>query len=430
MHTIYATATARGKAGISVVRLSGPASHKAVAALCGALPTVQRASLRRLVWQDVLIDEALVLLFAEGRSFTGEAMAELHLHGSVAVVAAALRALSDQPGLRLAEPGEFTRRALENGCLDLAQVEGLADLIDAETEAQRRQALKVLSGAVGVLAANWRSKVIRAAALLEATIDFVDEDVPVDVFPEVTGLIADLIGELHQEAAGAQIAERLRDGFEVAIVGAPNVGKSTLLNIFAGREAAITSEIAGTTRDVIEVQMDLNGLPITLLDTAGLQTTDDVVEKIGIERAIMRAASADLRIFLIVENVHPDGIFPADGDLVVRAKADLAEVYPQELAVSGKTGAGVDLLLNAISAALSGRVQPSATLTRERHRTAALRAIVDLEMVQVEIAAGPNRTELAAEHLRGAIRHLESLVGRVGVENLLDEIFSSFCIGK
>ena len=430
MDTIFAAATARGKAGISVVRLSGPSAHVAVAALCKTLPGIQRASLRKLVWQSVQIDEALVLLFEKGRSFTGEAMAELHLHGSVAVTAAAMRALAAQPGLRLAEPGEFARRALENGRLDLTQVEGLADLVESETEAQRRQALRVLSGAVGKRADGWRRKLIRAAALLEASIDFVDEDLPVDVLPEVSSIIARLLAELRVEAEGSIIAERLRDGFEVAIVGLPNTGKSTLLNALAGREAAITSEFAGTTRDVIEVRMELAGLPVTLLDTAGIRETDDVVENIGIRRAVSRASMADLRVFLIDEHGVPRGMLPIADDIVVYGKADLVGATASAIAVSGKTGQGIGRLLDEIAAKLEARVAGAATFTRDRHRAAAVNAISDLQLAEVEITAGSHRTELAAENLRGAIRSLDALVGRVDVENLLDEIFSSFCIGK
>ena len=430
MDTIFAPATARGKAGIAVLRLSGSLAHVTVAALCGSLPAIQRASLRRLIWQGIQIDEALVILFEAGRSFTGEAMAELHLHGGTAVVAAALRALSDQPGLRMAEPGEFTRRALENGQLDLTQVEGLADLVEAETEAQRKQALRVLSGAVGQRAAAWRAKLIRAAALLEATIDFVDEDVPVDVFPEVSGLLKGLLSDLKAEADGVHFAERLRDGFEVAIVGPPNVGKSTLLNFLAGREAAITSEFAGTTRDVIEVRMDLAGLPVTLLDTAGIHDTDDFVESIGIKRAIERAEAADLRLFLTSDGRVPGDVKMVAGDIVLIGKADLASEHSGAIAVSGLTGAGTSDVLTMVAAELSGRLAGTTTLTRARHRQGALDAIQALEMAEVEIAAGFHRTELAAENLRRAIRALDVLIGRIGVETLLDEIFTSFCIGK
>lgn len=433
MDTIYALASARGKAGVAVLRLSGPAAHEAVRALAGFLPDLRRAALRRLVWQGEVLDEALVVLFAQGASFTGEAVAELHLHGSTASVNAVLQALSEQPGLRIAEPGEFTRRALENGCLDLAQVEGLADLIDAETESQRKQAIRVLSGAIGQRAEGWRRDLIRAASLIEATIDFADEDVPVDVTPEVLALVDGLIASLRDEAAGTAMAERIRDGFEVAIVGAPNAGKSTLLNALAGRDAAITSEIAGTTRDVIEVRMDLGGLAVTLLDTAGLRETDDRVEGLGIERALRRAAAADVRVFLLSDGGLPPGIAPLEGDLVVTGKADLA---PNDsgaeagLRVSGVTGQGLSDLLAALATQLHGRSALAGTFTRERHRLAVIGAIGAMESARTEVISGPGRAELAAEDLRRAIRALDSLVGRVDVETLLDEIFSSFCIGK
>ncbi len=424
MDTIYALASARGKAGVAVLRLSGPAAHDAAVMLCGDLPPARRASLRRLVWNGVELDQALVVVFPQGESFTGEPSVELHLHGSLAVVQSVMRVLSGIPGLRLAEPGEFTRRALENGRLDLAQVEGLADLIDAETEAQRRQALRVLSGAIGRRAEEWRRKLIRAAALIEATIDFADEDVPVDVTPEVMDLTHDVLVDLRREVAGSHAAERIRDGFEVAIVGAPNAGKSTLLNALAGRDAAITSEFAGTTRDVIEVRMDIGGLAVTLLDTAGLRKTADPVEQIGIERALERAKSADLRVFLESGEDVP-GIMPMPDDIMLPGKADVTGK-----GVSGRTGQGVPELIAAIGERLLARSAGAGLVTRERHRLAIERAIGAMESAQVEIQKGAARAELAAADLRIAIRALEALVGRVDVENLLDEIFSSFCIGK
>jgi len=427
MDTIFALASARGKAGVSVIRLSGPRSWAAVRGLAGSLPAPRMAGLRVLRQQGELLDEALVLCFAEGASFTGEQAAELHLHGATATVAAALRALGDIAGLRLAEPGEFTRRALENGRLDLAQVEGLADLIDSETEAQRRQALRVLSGAVGKLAETWRGDLVRAAALIAATIDFADEDVPVDVAPEVLALVGRVAESLRDELVRCAAAERIRDGFEVAIVGQPNVGKSTLLNALAGREAAITSEVAGTTRDVIEVRMDLAGLPVTVLDTAGLRETLDPVEAIGVARALERAEAADLRVFLL-EGPETPLLLPRAGDLVVRAKADL-HGGPGP-AVSGLTGAGVGALVQAITTALQGRAASAGVMTRERHRVAMQRALVALEQARCEVNAGVARVELAAEELNLAVRALDSLVGRVDVEQVLDEIFASFCIGK
>lgn len=428
MDTIYALATARGRSGLAVVRVSGPAAYAAGLALCSTLPAARVAGLRRLVWRGELLDEALVVSFAEGASFTGESVLELHCHGGPAVVGAVLRALAEQPGLRLAEPGEFTRRALENGVLDLAQVEGLADLIDAETEAQRRQAVRVLSGSVGKKVDGWRRDLIRAGALLEATIDFADEDVPVDVSPEVLALIDRLMTDLGREAAGVAAAERIRDGFEVAIVGAPNAGKSTLLNQLAGREAAITSEIAGTTRDVIEVRMEIAGLPVTFLDTAGLRDTEDRLERAGIDRALARAQAADLRLFLTDGSVVP-GLQPLDDDLVVTGKSDTISGI-SGLAVSGKTGAGVPELMARIGEILGERVGSAGALVRERHRVAVTTAIAALAESRAEVLRLDSRVELAAEHLRQAVRGLDALVGRVDVDDLLGEIFASFCIGK
>ncbi len=374
-----------------------------------------------------LLDEALVLHFPQGKSFTGETVVELHLHGSPAVVAAVLRRLGTDRRLRPAEAGEFTRRALENGRLDLAQVEGLADLIDAETEQQRKQAVRVFSGALGEMVEVWRTDLIRSVALLEATIDFADEDVPVDVMPEVRALIAGVLDQMNRESAGVRAAERVREGFEVAIIGEPNVGKSTLLNRLAGRDVAITSEVAGTTRDVIEVRMDIDGIPVTLLDTAGLRDTDDVVEGIGVERARERAKQADIRVRMMSADAFdiPD-VGPSD--IYIYSKADLLNNQPN--AVSGKTGQGVDDLIAEIAARLKEHVSSIGTAMRERHRLALIRAVDDLTKAQDMIADGHDMVELIAEQLWSAIRAVDSLVGRVDVEDVLDEIFRSFCIGK
>lgn len=425
MDTIYALASARGRAGVAVVRISGPSAHDAVQSLAGSIPPMRVAAVRLLHSAGEVLDQALVICFAAGASFTGEDVAELHLHGSIATVGAVLSALAAHPGLRLAEAGEFTRRALENGRLDLAQVEGLADLIDAETEAQRKQAMRVLSGAIGARVEEWRALLIRSAALIEATIDFADEDVPVDVTPEVMTIITRLRSELAAEVAGSRIAERVRDGFEVAIVGLPNAGKSTLLNAIAGREAAITSEHAGTTRDVIEVRMDLGGLAVTLLDTAGLRQTQDIVEGMGVARAIARARDADLRVFLSDDGALPDEIAPEAGDIVIAGKADLGGD-----GVSGKTGHGIAALIEQISTVLTDRASGAGLTIRARHREAISRALGVLESAEIEVKAGAGRAELAAEHLRAAIRALDSLVGRIDVDHLLGEIFASFCIGK
>jgi tRNA modification GTPase len=428
MDTIFALASARGKAGVAVVRLSGPMAFSAAKSLMVGLPAPRVAGLRRLSWRGLELDQALVIRFLAGASFTGEDSVELHLHGSQAVISAVLRALSQTAGLRLAEPGEFTRRALENGCLDLAQVEGLADLIDAETEAQRVQALKVLSGAIGEKVDLWREDMIWAAAMIEATIDFADEDVPIDVVPEVRPVLEQLIAALKAEIAGGLMAERIRDGFEVAIVGAPNVGKSTLLNALAGREAAITSEIAGTTRDVIEVKMDLGGLAVTFLDTAGIRETEDTIESLGVGLAVRRAMAADLRIFLIGSEADVPGLSPQGSDIVVIGKAD---TNPGEgMRISGKTGEGVRELVERISEILLQKSASAGILTRERHRVALQDAIEALEVSLNGLETALVMPELVAEHLRRAARSLEVLVGRIDVEALLGKIFSSFCIGK
>ena len=428
MDTVFALATASGKAGVAVVRISGPLAHHAGIVLCGSLPEPRRTALRDVRDSEGnLIDTALVLSFQGPASFTGEDVVELQLHGSIAVTSAVLRVLSQQSGLRMAEPGEFTRRALENGRLDLAQVEGLADLIDADSEAQRRQAQRVLSGELGRLAQDWRQKLIRAAALLEATIDFADEDVPTDVTPEVNALLMSVRADMEKEIVGVEINERIRSGFEVAIVGAPNVGKSTLLNALAGRDAAITSEYAGTTRDVIEVRMELAGLPVTLLDTAGLRETDDFVEGIGISRAVQRADLADIRVFL-TEDTDSLGIQIKPEDIILRPKADT--LANKKDAVSGKTGEGITDLVVRLTSILSTRTAQAGVATRERHRVAMERASAGLAKAQEVLGQGSDQYDIAAEELRSAIRALESLVGHVDVENLLDEIFASFCLGK
>lgn len=424
MDTIFALASGAGRAGISVVRISGPQAEEIAGTLMNNVPETR--GVRVLTDNSGLqLDQALVLHFLKSNSFTGEPVVELHLHGSPAIVSAVHASLAHAGG-RQAEAGEFTRRALENGKLDLAQVEGLADLIDAETESQRRQAMRVFAGGLGELAETWRKDLIRAAALVEATIDFADEDVPVDVFPEVRMLLSQVVEGMATQMSGVGIAERIRDGFEVAIVGAPNVGKSTLLNRLAGRDAAITSEVAGTTRDVIEVRMDLGGLPVTLLDTAGIRQTTDIVEKIGVDRALNRAANADLRVFLVDGNEKPVEMVQ-DGDIVLAAKADQHPDRPK--GVSGLTGEGVDQLVEQISRTLGDRAQGAGLAIRERHRDAMKAATVRIMEVQAAISQG-EPIDLVAEDIRQAIRAVDMIVGRVDVEDLLDEIFSSFCIGK
>lgn len=428
--TIFALASARGRAGVAVIRISGPQAFSAVRYLAKALPEPRKTSLRILWDGDEPLDQALVITFEKGASFTGEEVAEFHLHGGVAVVQSVLSALAGIDGLRTANPGEFTRRALENDRLDLPQVEGLADLIEAETEAQRKQALKVMRGSLSKKCENWREKLVRAMALLEAVIDFADEDVPVDVRPEVLELVTEVLAGITSEIDGGRAAERIRDGFEVALVGRPNIGKSTLLNAIAGRDVAITSEIAGTTRDVIEVRLDLEGLPVTILDLAGIRESEDVVETLGVNRAISRAEAADLRVFLVesLDEAGKIGVLEQKGDIIALGKGDLAE--RSMLAVSGKSGLGITDLLNEIALEVSDRAAGSSLLIRQRHLEALLIAQENLVKTIVGLADQDLFGEFIAADLRFAVTSLDELIGRVDIEQVLGEIFAGFCIGK
>lgn len=426
MSTIYALATPRAKAGLGIIRLSGPEAPAAAERLAGPLPRPRQAGLRRLRSADgTVLDEALVLLFPEGASYTGEAVVELHCHGAPAVLDAVLSALAALPGLRPAEPGEFTRRALENGRMDLAQVEGLSDLLAAETEAQRRQAWRVFDGAAGRAVDAWRADLVRALALLEASIDFVEEDVPETVWPEVRARVEKVCAEIAREVEGAKAAERLRDGFEVAIVGPPNAGKSTLLNYLAKREAAITSAVPGTTRDVLELRMDLEGLPVTFLDTAGLRDGGDAVERVGIERARQRAEAADLRIILLPSRGATPSIPPKEDDLLLLAKLDEPSA---EDGVSGRTGHGVDRMVARVVEVLSPRARTSAVFTRHRHRETLWAAVKGLMDVSGQLERVPG--EIVAGELWRVIGTLDAITGRVDLEHVLDDIFHEFCIGK
>ncbi|MBC6406820.1 MAG: tRNA uridine-5-carboxymethylaminomethyl(34) synthesis GTPase MnmE [Rhodobacteraceae bacterium] len=426
--TIFALATAPGKAGVAVLRISGCQVKRVAKNLSISLPAPRYAATRALKDRDqALLDRGLVLFFPAGNSFTGEDVLELHMHGSMAVVRALLRELSDMAGLRLARAGEFTRRALENDRLDVARVEGLADLIDAETEAQRRQAMRILSGDLGKISQTWREDLTRAASLIEASIDFVDEDLPTDVRPEVLSLLDGTLQSLAREMMGISAAQRIRSGFEVAILGAPNVGKSTVLNALAGRPAAITSAYAGTTRDVIEVQMDLDGLLVCFLDTAGLRETSDPVEQMGIEQTLKRAEAADLRVVLTEAGTRP-ALAPRCGDIVLTAKADLHGNPKQS--ISGKTGFGLAPLLEQIKKELSQRASIAGVATQQRHRTAMTQAQSSLHEAKTLLNSAPDRYDIIAEEIHCAIRALDSLIGRVDTETILDEIFSRFCIGK
>ena len=427
MDTIFALASAPGKAGISIVRLSGPLAINVAEKLTKSKLKEKQPNLRVIYDSDNhFIDQALILIFSKPYSFTGENVVEFHLHGSNAVVSSVIKLLGNFKGLRSAEAGEFTRCALDNGKLDLAQVEGLADLIDAETDAQHKQAARIFNGALGEKTKEWRAKLVKAGALLVATLDFADEEVPEEVTPEVEKLINMVLSDLDKEIIGVQTAERIRSGFEVAIVGAPNLGKSTLLNYLVGRDAAITSNISGTTRDVIEVKFDLRGLPVTILDTAGIRKSDDKVEEIGISRALERSSLSDLRIVLTEDGEYPSGLKSRDTDIICIAKDDQGN----RGGVSGKTGAGIDRLKNTIWDILNDKAQYVGIATRERHKSSMINAKRFLGNAVVSLRDGPEYYDITAEEIRAATSALDSLIGRIGVEDVLDEVFSSFCLGK
>ena len=428
---IFALASAKGRAGVSVIRVSGKNSIFSIEKLLKNTLPVDNKCLRKIYdADDNIIDEVLILTFKEKASFTGDETVEIHCHGSTAVVTYILQTLSNIKNFRIADPGEFTRRALENGNLDLTQVEGLADLIESETEAQRRLAIRSMDGALSSKVQEWRKDLIRAVSLIEATIDFADEDIPTDVTPEVLGLINKTQSDIKSEIKGSFAAERIREGFEIAIVGPPNIGKSTLLNALAGRDAAITSDMAGTTRDVIEVKMDISGFAVTLLDTAGIRETTDKIEKIGVDRAKLRAKNADLRLF-ITHSGEPNDLKlnPEENDIVVIGKSDLLN-KPDILAISGKSGEGLDSLLEEISDRLSRLSIGAQTATRERHRISMIKAQRFLDAGKLLIEDNLELSELASSEFHQGIQTLSSLIGSVGVEDLLDEIFSSFCLGK
>ena len=427
MDTIFALASAPGKAGISIVRLSGPLAINVAEKLTKSKLKEKQPNLRVIYDSDNhFIDQALILIFSKPYSFTGENVVEFHLHGSSAVVSSVIKLLGNFKGLRSAEAGEFTRCALENGKIDLAQVEGLADLIDAETDAQHKQAARIFNGALGEKTKEWRAKLVKAGALLVATLDFADEEVPEEVTPEVEKLINMVLSDLDKEIIGVQTAERIRSGFEVAIVGAPNLGKSTLLNYLVGRDAAITSNVSGTTRDVIEVKLDLRGLPVTILDTAGIRISDDKLEEIGISRALERSSLSDLRIVLTEDGEYPAGLKKRDTDIICIAKDDQGN----RGGVSGKTGAGIDRLKNNIWDILNDKAQYVGIATRERHKSSMVNAKKFLGNAVVSLRDGPEYYDITAEEIRAATSALDSLIGRIGVEDVLDEVFSSFCLGK
>jgi tRNA modification GTPase len=474
--TIYALATASGKSGVAIFRLSGPHAGEVLRSLTGTdLPAPRMAVKRRLFAQEnpltptplpasgargsgtssaeapsprdsgeraggegrIPLDDALVLYFKGPQSFTGEDVVELHIHGGPAIIAAVAKALSAL-GLRLAEPGEFTRRAFDHGKLDLLEIEGLADLIAAETEAQRRQALRQAEGELSALYESWRGPLISALARIEAAIDFPDEDLPEGLMTMVDETMRVLADSIERHLADNHRGEMLREGLSVAIIGSPNVGKSSLLNRLAGRDAAIVSARAGTTRDVIEVKLDLGGYPVLIADTAGLRDSADEIEQEGVKRALKRAEYADLKLIVFDGATWPD--FDAqvaaqiDAEaIVVLNKAELTKYETPDIAgrallrVSAKTGLGLDALVAQLTGKAAAYLNPGSqpVLTRLRHRSALERCLGALRRgLEAPVV------ELKAEDLRLAVQALGRITGRVEVDDVLDLIFREFCIGK
>lgn len=433
--TIFALSTARGRAGIAVIRISGAQAGPILQALDVGLPPPRRARVAQLRDGETgeVLDQALILWLPAPRSFTGEDMAELHLHGGPAVIGGVLKALSQIPGSRLAEPGEFSRRAFEHGKLDLAEVEGLADLVAAETAAQRRQAVRQLHGAIGQAVEIWAGKLLRALAHLEAAIDFPEEDLPDGLMGSVRLDLQAVAAEIGRNLADRR-GERLREGLSIALIGPPNSGKSSLLNCLAGREAAIVSAVAGTTRDVIEVQLDLNGYPVVVADTAGLRESMDPVEQEGIRRAEARAAAADVVVIVldaaaVVSRETMTAVTGAElstAPVIVWNKIDLASPPEGAIGISARTGAGIEALIEILCLEAEQRlgVEP-ALVTRQRHRTV-------LEDCAAALARAATAVEpaMVAEDLRLAMRVLGRITGKVDVEDVLDLIFRDFCIGK
>ena len=432
--TVFALASGAGRAAVAVLRLSGPGSGAALEALAGRRPAPRRASLRTLRAADgTPLDRALVLWFPGPASYTGEDSAELHLHGGRAVVAAVSAALVAL-GLRPAEPGEFTRRAFLHGRLDLTEAEGIADLIDAETEAQRRQALRQAEGALAGAARGWAERLTRLLAQQEAAIEFAEEGLPSDLDERVRDGAAALGAEIAAQLADGGAAERLREGLEVAILGAPNVGKSSLLNALLGREAAIVSDRPGTTRDVVEGRLALAGLPVTLADTAGLRAGAEAIEAEGIRRARRRGEEADIVLAVFAADAPPDAetlaLLARRAAVVVANRCDLADppadyAGQAPLAVSARTGAGLAALRDRLAEEAARRAGGAGLLTRPRHRA----ALEETARWLAEAGAAPV-PELASEALRQALRALGRLTGAVGVEQVLDAVFGEFCIGK
>lgn len=445
MDTIWAPASGKGVAGVSVIRISGPAVRFVIETMCGSVPLPKQAAFKSIRRRDgEVIDRGLVLFFAGPASFTGEDVGEFQVHGSRAVLAALASELATFSGVRPAEAGEFARRAFFNGKMDLTEIEGLADLLAAETEAQRRQALAQTGGSLRILYEGWRGRLLRARALIEADLDFADEDdVPGSVVDQAMKEIEVLARDIDSHLKGCRRGERLRDGYQIVLLGAPNAGKSSLLNTLARRDVAIVTEEPGTTRDLLEVHLDLGGYPVTIVDTAGLREGGGSIEREGMRRAVDRGEAADLIFWLVAPDgdgeVLPDGVsseasrvwrIDSKSDLGSGARSEVDDGrWSRRFSLSSRSGDGIEALLEHLRFRLESEMSGSgpAVPTRERHE---FELVGCRGALREALNAGGYGLELSAEWLRRAGDHLGRLTGRIGVEEVLGEIFGSFCVGK
>lgn len=443
--TIYALSTVLGKSGVAVIRISGSKAFDVVR-LMTSLKTDEIkpryayfVKLKDIAGQQIL-DKCLLLYFKAPNSFTGEDIIELHTHGSRAVISAVLNNLSRIPDFRMAEPGEFSKRAFYNQKMDLTEAEGLADLIDAETEAQQKYALRQMEGNLKNLYEDWREKLVNIMAHLEAYIDFPDEEIPENIVSEMNNTVFKLKNEIKEHLSSDNIGERLREGFRVVIVGRPNAGKSSLLNAIAKRDVVIVSDIAGTTRDAIDVHLDLNGYPVIITDTAGIRETEEAIERQGVEIAYRKIEDADLllclydasqdtvQVFEKIEKTFKNKMIYIANKSDNLTKEQCSEIKKQGITlISVKQQQGIDIVLNKISAVINDKFTSNSNLliTRARYREALNEALRSLDLFNLN-----KEIELSAEDIRLAAREIGKITGRIEVDEILDKIFSSFCIGK
>lgn len=443
--TIYALSTVLGKSGVAVIRISGKEALQVVRLMTNLNPDKIKA--RYAYFTDLkdlskshTLDKCLLLYFKAPNSFTGEDIVELQIHGSRAVIASVLNNLSQIPEFRMAEPGEFSKRAFYNQKMDLTEAEGLADLIDAETEAQQKYALRQMEGSLKNLYDDWRTQLVTIMAHLEAYIDFPDEEIPESVVNNLNNTVFKLREAINKHLSGDNIGERLREGFRVVIVGRPNAGKSSLLNAFAQRDVVIVSDIAGTTRDAVDIHLDLNGYPVIITDTAGIRETEEAIEKQGVEIAYRKINDADLLICLFDASQDTvqvfDNIAKIYGDKMVYVANKADNLTPEQcsniekqniLLISAKHHQGIDVLLNKISKVIEDKFTSNSNLliTRARYREALSQALQSLDLFNLD-----KEIELSAEDIRLAAREIGKITGRIEIDEILDKIFGSFCIGK